>query len=280
MALAGALGRLRLTDAMLWAERKGPPRLRAVNYHDVPRELAGAFETHLQYFTERYQPVGGGELTAFLAGRATLERPGLLLTFDDGLRSHHDVVAPLLEKYGLTGWFFVPTGFVDCSPTDQGEFARANRISRLGQAYRDGREALSWREARALAQRHEVGCHTWSHRRLVAELSERDLRREINEAKARIESELQSECDSFAWVGGEEWSYGGAAARAVSQAGFTFSFMTNHAPIRECSDPLALQRSHLEATHSLGLVRFQMSWVMDAVYARKRARVAAVTTVS
>lgn len=34
------------------------------------------------------------------------------LTFDDGLKVHHDVVAPLLARYGWKGTFSIPTDFI------------------------------------------------------------------------------------------------------------------------------------------------------------------------
>src|SRR5688572_631852 len=87
---AGAL----VQRQLLW------PWARALNYHDVPPRLAGAFEAQLRLFARDFVSVGPAELAALHAGDWPHEKPGLLLTFDDGLRSHADVVAPLLEKYG------------------------------------------------------------------------------------------------------------------------------------------------------------------------------------
>lgn len=85
--------------------RIGGPDLRALNYHDVPPAGAAAFEVKRASYARLFEPVGMLELLDLLAGRWTHQRPGLLLSFDDGLKSHAEVVAPLLERYGFPGWF-------------------------------------------------------------------------------------------------------------------------------------------------------------------------------
>jgi len=37
-------------------------------------------------------------------------KPGVILTFDDGLKEHHDVVLPILSERNLHGFFYIPTG--------------------------------------------------------------------------------------------------------------------------------------------------------------------------
>jgi hypothetical protein len=104
------------------------PWARALNYHDVPAAHARAFEEQLRFFALHFVNVGPAELAELHAGRWSHPKPGLLLTFDDGLRCHADVVAPLLE-YGFTGWFTVPVGFVETPPAEQRAFAEAHQIS-------------------------------------------------------------------------------------------------------------------------------------------------------
>jgi hypothetical protein len=113
---------LRAQRGLLW------PYARALNYHDVPVSQAHAFEAQLRLFTRHFVPVGLAQLRELQRGDWRHEKPGLLLTFDDGLRTHADVVAPLLEKYGFTGWFNVPVGFVVTPVAEQRAFARGQLI--------------------------------------------------------------------------------------------------------------------------------------------------------
>lgn len=112
LRLARLLDRLGLNTALRrLRERLCHPSLRAVNYHDVPARLAEPFEEQLRFFARHFVPVGPRELGELLADRWPHRKPGLLITFDDGLRSHAEVAAPLLERHGFPGWFFVPAAF-------------------------------------------------------------------------------------------------------------------------------------------------------------------------
>lgn len=72
------------------------------------------FRMQLDFFEENY---GFVEYEEFLAAlRGPLESPpsGIILTFDDGLRDHYEVVLPELRRRDLWGIFYVPTGPYTC----------------------------------------------------------------------------------------------------------------------------------------------------------------------
>src|SRR4051812_19359263 len=91
-------------DALLWAAQRAlwSPFVRAVNYHGVAAGDADGLAAQLALFAARFVPVDRAVLDAHLAGRRIDRdgdpRPGLILSFDDGLRSHHAIAAPLLER--------------------------------------------------------------------------------------------------------------------------------------------------------------------------------------
>lgn len=256
------------------------PSIRVVNYHDVAPDRAADFERQVQYYAENFDRVSPESLLSPGEWSLPRERPGILITFDDGLRSHADVAAPILEEYGFAGWFMVPVAFVETLPEDQIEFAEAHQILHSGHDYGDPRIAMTWEDARRMSDRHVIGCHTWNHTRLSAELTSDQLRKEIPEAKAFMESKLDHDISVFAWVGGEEWSYSAGAARAIADAGFSLSFMTNNQLVRPGTDRLQLQRTNVEAFDSDDVVRFQLSGIMDVMYMPKRKRVNSLTATS
>lgn len=253
--------------------RLQPDHIQALYYHDVPPGEAGAFEAQLRWLRARYVPVGPGELATLLAGQWPHDRPGALLTFDDGLRSHAEVVAPLLEAHGFTGWFFVPTGFVDCPVTDQAAFAVRHRIG-TRTAWPDGRLALTAAEVRSLARRHVVGGHTVHHLRLGEGHAEATLTREILGGRDRLVELTGRPVTTFAWVGGEEATYGRTASKIITAAGFSFVFRTLAAPIRPGDSPQALHRHSVESSLPAEVFRFQLCGLMDLAYAARRRRVA------
>jgi peptidoglycan/xylan/chitin deacetylase (PgdA/CDA1 family) len=268
--LNGALLRI---QARLWR-----PHVRVLNYHDVPPHLAPAFEEQLRLFAEHFDPVGRSELLALQRREWRPARPGLVLSFDDGLRSHAETVAPLLDKYGFTGWFLLPVGFLETPVAEQSAYAREHRIS-AGHPYADGRLAMTWEQARALEVRHVLACHTMHHSRLPARLTSAELDVEIDGAKRLMEQRLGHEVEAFGWVGGEEWGYSREAAERIRAAGFRIGFMTNNALFRPGGDLLQIQRTNVEAHFPLEVARFQMTGFLDLLYLPKRKRVNRLTAV-
>ncbi len=277
--LAKVLERSGVNAALLYAQsallRRG--YVRVVNYHGTPREHAATLERHMAFYAEHFSPVTPGDLERFFRdGEWIAPKPGLLISFDDGLRTNHDVAAPLLERYGFTGWFFVPVGFIDEPVETQTRFADEHLIQ-IDDTPPDGRVAMSWPELRALARRHVVGCHTRTHLRLEPRVAPSRLEDEIIAARADLEDRVAHPVDAFCWVGGEEHTYSAEAARVIRRGGYRYGFMTNNAPLVPGTDPFQIQRTNIEAAWSLDVLRFQLSGVMDALYAPKRSRVNRLT---
>ena len=83
--------------------------------HDDPYALTRAeLREHLEFFkTNGYQPISLNYLKQVKAGKARLPDRAVLLTFDDGLRSYKDIVAPLLGQYGYPSVLSVVSGWLD-----------------------------------------------------------------------------------------------------------------------------------------------------------------------
>ncbi len=252
---------------------------RVINYHDMSSNMIDNFETQLKYYHSHFVNIGRAELDDLLIGKWKSDRPGIIITFDDGFRSHAEYAAPLLEKYGFTGWFFLPTQFVDTPVKQQWDFAAEHDIIPYGSDFENDRIAISWEQVSALeSQGHIIGCHTWNHQRLGAELSEKKLIKEIVKSKAFLEAKVGHEVDIFCWVGGEENAYSRDAATLIRKAGYHLSFMTNHLPIRPGNNPFQLQRTNIEAYYPMEVVEFQLSGFLDMVRTPKRVRVNRLTS--
>lgn len=91
----------------------------------------------------------------------------IALTFDDSLKDHLLVAAPMLEERGWRGTFCIVTDWVGRDPNH-----------------------LAWDDVRELVRRgHEIATHTKSHRSLVSLLDsngEDEVRREILDSAERI----------------------------------------------------------------------------------------------
>lgn len=144
--------------------------------------------------------------------RADGSRVPLYLTFDDGGVSAHSHIAPMLEKRGWRGHFFVTTdrigkpGFVDAS------------------------------QIRDLAERgHVIGSHSCSHPPRISACPPAELRHEWRDSVAVLESILGQEVHVASVPGGfYSVAVGEAAAAAGVRVLFTSEPTTRVQRVGEC----------------------------------------------
>jgi peptidoglycan/xylan/chitin deacetylase (PgdA/CDA1 family) len=118
---AGAL------NAMMELRRyaPGPSTVSIVTYHHVADEdtaypydpgVADAsprqFRRQMEMLARHGTPIGIDELIRAVEG-APLPKNPVMVTFDDGYRSCHDVALPILRAVGMRATFFVATGFIN-----------------------------------------------------------------------------------------------------------------------------------------------------------------------
>ena len=250
------------------------PFIRGVYYHDVSPADVENFEWQLKFFEKHFSPVDQADLLSLNKNSWKKNKPGLILSFDDGYRSYYEVVAPLLEKYRFIGWFFVSPGFIDLPFEEQAQAARKHHIHPKPFKYDSQRVFLTWEQIKKLDQNHVVGCHTLTHCRLRSDIPKDQLRQEIIVSKQILESMLNHEVTSFAWVGGEEETYTKRAAEVISEAGYKYTFLTNNSIIKPNTSMHLLNRTNIESHFSPNLLKFQISGVLDMMYTPKRRRVA------
>ena len=73
---------------------------------------AAAFDTQMRVVANLFHVLPLGEAVDRLK-RGTLPARAACITFDDGYRDNFEVACPILQRYGLTGTFFVATDFLD-----------------------------------------------------------------------------------------------------------------------------------------------------------------------
>lgn len=193
--------------------------IRVVNFHNTPLADWKTYDALLASLARRFSPVTERDLEAFIAsGVWPHVRPGIMPVFYEGTRNQFDVALPLLEKYGLVGWFFVIPGFIDAAAKDQRLFADEHTIAWIADEYPGERIALSWDELRQVSAAHVVASHTLTHAPLTA--SPDTLRREIIESKERIEACIDRRVTSFAWLYGSAYGENRAADSLLCGAGY------------------------------------------------------------
>ena len=71
------------------------------------------FQADLDFFLKNYHPIGLAELLEAVKTGNRLKEKSFLITFDDGFREAHDIVAPILKQKGVPAVFFITTAFLD-----------------------------------------------------------------------------------------------------------------------------------------------------------------------
>ena len=83
----------------------------------------------------------------------------------------------------------------------------------------------------------------------------------------------------FCWCGGEENTYTSEAQKMIKDAGYCYGFMTNSLPVFMDTEKFQIQRSNVEDTWGISLLKFQISGFMDYRFKAKRQRVNKLTGV-
>ncbi|MEP7080365.1 MAG: polysaccharide deacetylase family protein [Ginsengibacter sp.] len=81
--------------------------------HLYPYKNENQFIKDLDYLLKNFSPIEVDDVLNCLNENRLFPKNSFLLTFDDGLKEIHDVVAPILEKKGVTAVFFLNTAYID-----------------------------------------------------------------------------------------------------------------------------------------------------------------------
>ena len=156
------------------------------------------------------------------------EKPGVLLTFDDGFANNHDVALPILEEFEAPAIFFVSTRHVqnphDWLPSEHERISRSGLVSEdLSGEVRTGVfNGMSAKQLRACADHSliTVGSHTVDHPRLSA-LRDGDLSFQLEASKQLLEKIVGSSVDLLAYPFGD---YDARVAAAAKSCGYVAAF--------------------------------------------------------
>lgn len=200
------------------------PLIRTINFHNTPRTRISEIERQLDRCRRHFAPVNEDDLDVYLrTGSWHQRQPGLIVALYEGYRNHYDVMAPLLERYGFTGWYFVITGFVGAPVPGQLAFAAQHDISTVSGEYPDGRYALSWTELRELDRRHVIASHARSHTPLNS-LDAAAIESEVAGSQQDFVRHLGHPVRSFVSYSGPAHGEFALADRWVEAAGYQFVF--------------------------------------------------------
>jgi peptidoglycan/xylan/chitin deacetylase (PgdA/CDA1 family) len=236
------------------------PLTRVLFFHRTPAAFAGEFRRQLAWLQERFDLIDFNTFKQRIESAATpaSDRPGLLLTFDDGFLSNYEVAAPMLEDAGVRGVFFVVPTFSLADPAASRAFFR-DQLHGHEAAYE---RAMTPAEIRDLADRgHTIGNHTFTHARLSVS-PPAEYRHEILDAADVIESWIGRPVEAFAWP--YVWNGITPEAHQLITARHRYCFSPSAGLVDPRVDaPGLVWRTNAEVDRSFEEFRFQCSGLAD-----------------
>lgn len=136
------------------------------------------FTADVEFFLRHFEPVTLSDIVDALKGTRPLSRPCFHLTFDDGFKEMHDIVAPILQHIGVPATFFLTTAFLD-----GGGLAHHNALSVLLDRVQSRHSRLGAASVRleSLLPPPKNGCTTLRERVLSIRYAQNSLVRSLAE---------------------------------------------------------------------------------------------------
>lgn len=78
-----------------------------------PIKSVDQFKKDLDFLLRHFDPISYTDIQGHVKNHTFPKKPSFLLSFDDGLREFHDVVAPILLAKGVPAICFLNSGFID-----------------------------------------------------------------------------------------------------------------------------------------------------------------------
>lgn len=195
----------------------------------------------------------GYEVLGLQAGLEKFQRVNsarlAVITFDDGFRDFYTSALPVLRQYNFGATVFLPTAFI-------------------GKTSRDfkGRACMTWNEVRESQQAGiEFGSHTVNHPKLY-ELALPQLRAELKDSKATIESELGHPVRSFAYpyaFPSADHTFVKVFVETLRETGYACNVTTKIGLAAKNDDPFTLKRLPINSADDEALFRAKLAGAYD-----------------
>jgi len=126
-----------------------------------------------------YHAISPAQLYDYLAYNKVLPEKPVMITFDDSRVEHAVIAAPVLEKYGFRGVFFIMT-----ITYNKKNYMTKDQIAQLAKAG------------------HTVGLHSWDHTMVIKYKEAADWQKQVAEPKKKLEKIVDRAVEYWAYPNG------------------------------------------------------------------------------
>ena len=171
------------TSAQIYAKHQIP----VLCYHRIEDGKKGdytvstsTFSAHMKILADSgYHSISPAQLYDYLVFNKTLPEKPVLISFDDSRVEHATTAAPVMEKNGLRGAFFIMT-----ITYNKKNYMTREQIAGLAKAG------------------HTVGLHSWDHTMVTKYKEASDWQKEVAEPKKKLETIVGKAVEYWAYPNG------------------------------------------------------------------------------
>lgn len=138
------------------------------------------FSAHMQVLADSgYTSILPAQLYDYLLYNKDLPEKPVMITFDDSRTEHFNIAAPVMEKLGFRGVFFIMT-----ITYNKKNYMTTEEIAELS------------------ANGHEIGLHSWDHTMATKYMTEEDWKKNVADPKLKLEGFTAKPVEYWAYPNG------------------------------------------------------------------------------
>lgn len=163
------------------------PEVPVLCYHRITDGRKGDYTVSLSTFSAHmklladsgYHSISPSQLYDYLVYNKDLPLKPVMITFDDSRVEHSEIAAPVMEKYGFRGVFFIMT-----ITYNKKNYMTTEQIAKLAQ------------------EGNTIGLHSWDHTMVTKYKDAADWQKELVVPKAKLEKIIDRPVEYWAYPNG------------------------------------------------------------------------------
>ena len=171
------------TAAQIYAK----PQIPVLCYHRIADNPKGeyavspaTFKAHIKMLVDSgYHSISPAQLYDYLVYNKSLPDKPVMITFDDSRVEHALIAAPVLEKAGFRGVFFIMT-----ITYNKKNYMTTDQIVQLAKAG------------------HTIGMHSWDHTMVIKYIETADWQKQVTDPKKKLEGIVGKAVEYWAYPNG------------------------------------------------------------------------------
>ena len=214
------------------------PEVPVLCYHRISDGKKGdytvspaTFSAHMKILADSgYHSITAAQLYDYLVYNKALPQKPVMITFDDSRVEHAEIAAPVMEKYGFKGVFFIMT-----ITYNKKNYMTTEQIAKLAKGG------------------HTIGLHSWDHTMVIKYKEASDWQKQLVAPKEKLEKIVDKPVEYWAYPNGVYDHAGAEELSKYFKLSFTlFSKRDSTLPLQtirrilapECSPQALLKSMH------------------------------------